>query len=1047
MLGIGALFGRAALGAGARGLAGAAVRGVTGAAVRDGIGSTIGRGIRGVAGTAFGGRNKEDQTVQPVNVSVVEGFASAVKGSTAGGGGGAIVPTGGGALVSRKSSAIVKSGGSDILSKFDVLIGAFKKLIEIEEENRKKLEDQILNFARSSEKDARSSEQSGQETSKEKSDKNPIIEGGKKAFTGIFDFITNLVSAFIKYKILEWISKPENSKAIQNTIQFFMNVGKLLGFLGKFLLGPIFNIVKELVTGGFKVFGELIEAIVNIFSLKWLTNPLGFIKDLFDIPKSIADMATNVIKSVIDFLTFGLVSGAADLIGNAIKGFFGIGEEKKETVTENSSTDAPQPQKQENPLQKTTNFIKGVAGAVLNPIGAIKNMFGGGDKSGDETPQLKEGGVVSKDGVKVEPLDGLSKISGVGNYIGKTIKMFMNLLTMPFKLVGAAMIALIMNTVGKIPGIGPFIKPILQNIISKFDLPPSLASMVLGKSPEKRKEKEKEKKKKKEEKKPAAGGPAGASPPADPPAKSGAQGGGATGGSTNTAIESIKSVDGMREDGTLKGVKGTERIVGNTRGGGNTKEYSPGTGLMPVDGGNRKYWYNSSGDVFMWQKPGDPLTDITSSGDKQMLTGLGGPLVRDLKTGQVKILPGMDQTPVGYFSYEMGATLKSKGTDGQGRSKTGATSDAWEKPTDNRFGPTIPFESSPPTKAKGGWISGPQSGYPVSLDGGMSTAFIGHGTEWVGFRKANGGSLNSAFIIPYDTPATRSNGGLIGRRIREAKSGGYALPYASGGPVHNTAAEPTVTKGSGQNPSTGGLPAVINVGKQLISKGFTVKEHPNFAGRSFDPSGNQRVGGHSNGSLHYKKLALDVTDWRSGDWLGRTKQLAEALYQKRNELKLTQIIHDPWGSWFAGEGSKGGAIGGHPTHLHLGFASGPGGGDVGDTGAGSGAAGSTGAAAGGDTSSSGGAASSGFMGSGASEAQLKYLMANLGMSSSGQQLSDVQTKNIVAQSFAGAGKPGGVQVIASENKDISSATSMIESGNLGRTLPKDGKWATYPFNF
>ena len=47
--------------------------------------------------------------------------------------------------------------------------------------------------------------------------------------------------------------------------------------------------------------------------------------------------------------------------------------------------------------------------------------------------------------------------------------------------------------------------------------------------------------------------------------------------------------------------------------------------------------------------------------------------------------------------------------------------------------------------AKGGWISGPQSGYPVSLDGGRSTSFIGHGTEYVS-QKADGG----AFIVPFD---------------------------------------------------------------------------------------------------------------------------------------------------------------------------------------------------------------------------------------------------------------------------------------------------------
>jgi len=86
-------------------------------------------------------------------------------------------------------------------------------------------------------------------------------------------------------------------------------------------------------------------------------------------------------------------------------------------------------------------------------------------------------------------------------------------------------------------------------------------------------------------------------------------------------------------------------------------------------------------------------------------------------------------------------------------------------------------------RASGGWISGPQSGYPVSLDGGRSTSFIGHGTEWVGMKKASGGSLSSAFVIPFDTPRTVNNPALTASRYREAKAGGYVLPYEKGGLV------------------------------------------------------------------------------------------------------------------------------------------------------------------------------------------------------------------------------------------------------------------------
>ena len=80
--------------------------------------------------------------------------------------------------------------------------------------------------------------------------------------------------------------------------------------------------------------------------------------------------------------------------------------------------------------------------------------------------------------------------------------------------------------------------------------------------------------------------------------------------------------------------------------------------------------------------------------------------------------------------------------------------------------------------AKGGWINGPMSGYPVSLDGGRSTSFIGHGTEWVGYKQYAAGG---AYVVPFNTPATKKNGGLTSLRMRQAAAGGYALPFSEGG--------------------------------------------------------------------------------------------------------------------------------------------------------------------------------------------------------------------------------------------------------------------------
>ena len=77
-----------------------------------------------------------------------------------------------------------------------------------------------------------------------------------------------------------------------------------------------------------------------------------------------------------------------------------------------------------------------------------------------------------------------------------------------------------------------------------------------------------------------------------------------------------------------------------------------------------------------------------------------------------------------------------------------------------------------------GVINGPMSGYPVYMNGGTTPSFIGHGTEYVA-SKANGG-----FVIPINTPATKSNGGLFGRRVAEASAKGYKHPfkgYSGGG--------------------------------------------------------------------------------------------------------------------------------------------------------------------------------------------------------------------------------------------------------------------------
>ena len=72
---------------------------------------------------------------------------------------------------------------------------------------------------------------------------------------------------------------------------------------------------------------------------------------------------------------------------------------------------------------------------------------------------------------------------------------------------------------------------------------------------------------------------------------------------------------------------------------------------------------------------------------------------------------------------------------------------------------------------QGGLIRGPDTGYPVSMDGGKSTSFIGHGTEKVVGDKKGGG-----YVIPINNAATRANPYLTA--YNEAAAAGLGMSGA-----------------------------------------------------------------------------------------------------------------------------------------------------------------------------------------------------------------------------------------------------------------------------
>jgi tape measure domain-containing protein len=107
---------------------------------------------------------------------------------------------------------------------------------------------------------------------------------------------------------------------------------------------------------------------------------------------------------------------------------------------------------------------------------------------------------------------------------------------------------------------------------------------------------------------------------------------------------------------------------------------------------------------------------------------------------------------------------------------------------------------------------------------------------------------------------------------------------------------PMLPSAGGTGGSAGGRMSIVDVGNALQKAGFTVKEHPAFGGVT--------PGVHSPRGYHPTGEAIDVTDWRGGDWKGRTSGLKQSM----RGVGFAELL---------GPGDKG-----HDTHVHLAVGSG-----------------------------------------------------------------------------------------------------------------------------
>ena len=114
---------------------------------------------------------------------------------------------------------------------------------------------------------------------------------------------------------------------------------------------------------------------------------------------------------------------------------------------------------------------------------------------------------------------------------------------------------------------------------------------------------------------------------------------------------------------------------------------------------------------------------------------------------------------------------------------------------------------------------------------------------------------------------------------------------------------------------------IVNIGKDLASKGFAVAEHPDFtktkSGGRYTP-GKGSVSNVHSGDGHYESRAIDVTDWRGSleDSKARYRSVLDSIYNNGNMAQDMLLIHDSWGAADK-SGKDGPGRHSHPTHMHI----------------------------------------------------------------------------------------------------------------------------------
>ena len=585
-------------------------------------------------------------------------------------------------------------------------------------------------------------------------------KAAKSAFGGFFGaiakFLGGIFAIFIKFAVLDWLSK--NPEKVQKLAEGLMAIGKFVWKITSFLVGTAFDGLVKFMENpislqGLLGFGQFLLATAPIFlGIAFLKNPLAT-------AKTVGWVVSSLVKGILNI-------GGAIKAGGKLKKFFSS-KFGKVAIAGTVGVSAYLGARAAGDSQaEAIGAGVGTGGGAL--VGeAIGNKLGGplGGMIGGVAGGFVGGKVGKAVGGFLEPIFGpIQKFFGmVGEVFNSVMAPIKESLGGFFEALGAAMTGILdfvephLPLISKILGIG------IQVMFAPFFLGLKALTAVLKFFAPKTDEVDKEKSKSGK----ARGGHFQTAKMVKPKM--------ASGGTFNLQDEMAKQLHR-----TMKLGKAFAQLM-------QLPFKALGVGIMTAIGGIGKVFgaflpapiRNMLGSMVapIAKIFGVPMSAIggSAASSEEMKgedKGKADPKT-DALTWEEKLLEAIagDNGTIALFGKLFKAIVEHpifKGVKAVAKGLLGAV------------GSFFGFSEGGyvPGRAMGGWISGPQSGYPVSLDGGATTAFIGHGTEWVGMKGFAGGG---AFVVPFDTPATRQNPGLTSQRMGEAMRGGYTMPFAKGG--------------------------------------------------------------------------------------------------------------------------------------------------------------------------------------------------------------------------------------------------------------------------